>query len=202
VDYAIRDYAPGDEAAWLRCRVLAFLDTSYFDAVERSKPPIAAPGFELVATAPGGELLGIMDVTVDGATATIDTVAVHPDHRSRGIGLALLHEAIRRAAPAATTLDAWTRDDPDALRWYRSNGFTEGEQYLHVYADHYTDAAEPDRAIAERRPRLHPVKVFLHANLEDEAAMRDQFDRVHVCRRFSLELGQIRIGPVAGRKWL
>ncbi|MFG3341500.1 GNAT family N-acetyltransferase [Glycomyces sp. NPDC048151] len=188
MDYAIRDCQPGDETAWLRCRALAFLDTSYFDAVERSKPSIDAPGFELVAAAPSGELLGVMDVSVDGETATIDTIAVHPDHRSRGIGLALLQEAIRRATPVATTLDAWTRDDPDALRWYRSNGFTEGGHYLHVYADFYNDAAELDRAIAERRPSLSPIKVFLHANLEDEAAMRAQFKRVHVCRRFALEL--------------
>lgn len=29
----IRDYRDPDEASWLRCRVLGFLDTSYFDDV-------------------------------------------------------------------------------------------------------------------------------------------------------------------------
>ena len=27
----IRDYEPADEEAWLRCRVLAFLHTAYYD---------------------------------------------------------------------------------------------------------------------------------------------------------------------------
>jgi len=187
--YAVRDYLPADETAWLRCHVLAFLDTSYYDSVERSKPAIAVAGFELVATAPSGELVGMLDVAVDGESATIETVAVHPDHRAHGVGRTLLQEALRRlAALGLTVLDAWTRDDPDALRWYRSNGFTEGEHYLHVYADFYADTAEPDRAIGGRRARLRPIKVFLHGDLEDEAAMREEFGRVHVCRRFVREI--------------
>lgn len=86
------------------------------------------------------------------------------------------------------TLDAWTRDDPDTLRWYRAMGFAESGHYLHVYANYYTDAAEPDRAVAQRRPGLRPVLAFLHANLRDEALLREQSARVHVCRRFALEL--------------
>ena len=81
-----------------------------------------------------------------------------------------------------------TRDDPDTLRWYRAMGFAEGEHYLHVYANYYAEAAEPDRAIAERRPGLRPMQAFLHAKLRDEQLLREQFARVHVCRRFTVEL--------------
>jgi N-acetylglutamate synthase-like GNAT family acetyltransferase len=189
--YIIRDYEPADETAWLRCRALSFLDTAFFDAVERTKPRIAAPGAELVAATETGELVGMLDFAIEGATATIETIAVHPDGRSQGIGRALLEAARARAlALGATTLDAWTRDDPGTLHWFRANGFSESDHYLHVYADLYTDAEEPDRAIAERRPGLRPVKVFLHATLEHEASFREQFARVHVCRRFSSELDQ------------
>jgi N-acetylglutamate synthase-like GNAT family acetyltransferase len=187
----IRDYRPADETAWLRCRVLSFLDTAYFDAVERAKPRIAAPGAELVAATETGEIVGVLDLAVEDTAATIETVAVHPDHRSRGIGRALLEAACHRArALGAATIEAWTRDDPGTLHWYRANGFTESDHYLHVHADCYTDAAEPDRAIGERRPGLRPVKVFLHAGLADEASLREQFQRVHVCRRFSRSLDQ------------
>ena len=31
----VRDYRPSDETGWLRCRVLAFLDTCYYDEYER-----------------------------------------------------------------------------------------------------------------------------------------------------------------------
>ncbi|MEO3752298.1 GNAT family N-acetyltransferase [Streptomyces sp. B6B3] len=188
MSYAIREYAPADETSWLRCRVLSFLGTAYFDNVKKAKTDIDPPGFELVAVADDGLVVGVMDVTVEGELATIDTVAVHPDYQHRGIGRALLAEArarVRRVGSA--TLDAWTRDDPETLRWYRAMGFAESEHYLHVFANHYADAAEPDRAIADRRPELHPMTVFLHGDLRDERTMRERFSRVHVCRRFSME---------------
>ncbi|WP_326594416.1 GNAT family N-acetyltransferase [Streptomyces brevispora] len=189
MSYVIREYTPADETAWLRCRVLSFLSTAYFDDVLRAKPMVSVPGFELVAAEEFGAVIGIMDVTVEGELATIDTVAVHPDHQHQGIGRALLAEARTRVgALGVPTMDAWTRDDPDTLRWYRAMGFAESEHYLHVYANYYTEAAELDRAIAERRPGLRPMMAFLHANLRDEPLLREQFARVHVCRRFALEL--------------
>ena len=59
--FAIRDYTPTDEQSWLRCRVLSFLNTPYFDDVLTSKTPIAAPGFDLVALDAGGTVVGIID---------------------------------------------------------------------------------------------------------------------------------------------
>lgn len=185
--YAVREYASADESSWLRCRVLAFMDTAYFDDVLRGKPQLSAPGFALVAIEEDGAVTGILDVSVEGDLATIDTVAVHPDHQGQGIGRALLAEARGRVrALGVSTLDAWTRDDRPTLRWYRARGFAESEHYLHVYANYYTEAGEPDRAIGERRPGLRPIEVFLHAHLRDEQSMREQFGRVHVCRRFSM----------------
>ena len=188
-NYSTREYTPTDQASWLRCRVLSFLDTAYFDDVARAKPVIAAPGFELVAIDEHGTVVGIMDIAITDRLATIDTVAVHPDHQRRGIGRALLDQTITRTrALGATTLDAWTRDDPGTLRWYRARGMAESGHYLHVYANYYTDPAEPDRAIAGRRPGLRPIMAFLHAKLADEEVLRSEFSRVHVCRRFTREL--------------
>jgi ribosomal protein S18 acetylase RimI-like enzyme len=185
VSAAIRDYRPADEPSWLRCRVLSFLGTSYFDDVHRHKPEVS--GLELVAVDPGDTVIGILDASIDGELATIDTVAVHPDHQHRGIGRALLAEAlVRLRALGVPTLDAWTRDDEDTLRWYRACGFTESDHYVHVYVDHYLDPAEPRRAIVECMPGLRPVRAFFHAGLADERAMRERFSRVHVCRRFAL----------------
>jgi ribosomal protein S18 acetylase RimI-like enzyme len=193
VNYTFRDYTPADEVSWLRCRVLAFLDTTYYDSVERTKPPIAAPGFELVAVDDSGGIAGIMDVAVEDGLATIETVAVHPDHRRRGLARALLEQASARAvAASATILDAWTRDDPDTLNWYRAMGFAESDHYLHVYASFYTAADEPRRAVATPRPGLNPVILLLHAKLAEEQRMREEFARVHVCRRFAKQLDQPR----------
>jgi ribosomal protein S18 acetylase RimI-like enzyme len=187
--FSLRDYSAVDERSWLRCRALSFLATAYFDDVRTAKPTVDGAGLELVAVDDDGAVVGIMDVSVDGDLATIDTVAVHPDHQHRGIGRALLAEArARTPGLGVTVLDAWTRDDEDTLRWYRAMGFQESEHYLHVYANHYTRPDEPDRAIGTRRDGLTPIAVFLHATLEDEEWLRKEFTRVHVCRRFALRL--------------
>ncbi|WP_042377172.1 GNAT family N-acetyltransferase [Streptacidiphilus melanogenes] len=187
MNYTIRAYTPADENSWLRCRVLAFLDTAFYDSVVPAKPDIAAPGLELVALDGAGAVVAILDAGIEGELATIDTIAVHPDHRRRGLGRQLLERAREWArAAGASTLDAWTRDDVDTLAWYRSSGFAESDHYLHVYAFHYTDPAEPRRAVAEARPGLRPILVFAHAPLADEQRLRGEFSRVHVDRRFSM----------------
>ncbi|MFI8182750.1 GNAT family N-acetyltransferase [Actinacidiphila glaucinigra] len=190
MSYTLREYTPADEASWLRCRVLSFLGTAYYDDVDRAKPPIPAPGLELVAVDGSGAVVAIMDTTVDAgdtALATIDTVAVHPDHQHRGLGRALLQRTRAEVRErGATTLDAWTRDDPGTLAWYRAMNFAESDHYLHVYAHRYTAPGEPDRAIHTPRPGLRLMGAFLHAELEDEVRLRAEFSRVHVCRRFSM----------------
>jgi ribosomal protein S18 acetylase RimI-like enzyme len=187
----IRDYERADEQDWLRCRVLSFLGTAYFDDVVPVKRTPAV-GAELVAV-DSGAVVGVLDLSVDGALATIDTIGVHPDYQHRGIGTRLFDLACSRAASlGATSIEAWTRDDEATLRWYRARGMSESSHYLHVYADYYADAAEPAEAV-QALPDLTSMKVFLHAMLDREAEMRAKFRRVHVCRRFSLPLtGQPR----------
>jgi ribosomal protein S18 acetylase RimI-like enzyme len=190
--YAVRDYVAGDEPSWLRCRVLSFLGTASHDDVVAAKPELS--GAELVAV-DGDVVIGILDLAVDGELATIETIAVHPDHRHRGIGGALLSRARARAtALGATTLDAWTRDDPPTLRWYRAMGFGESDHYPHAVAEHRTPADAPARAgVARPGPRV--AKACLRADLADEARLRREFARVHVCRRFAMALR----GELGGR---
>jgi N-acetylglutamate synthase-like GNAT family acetyltransferase len=189
-DYVVRDYVSSDEPSWLCCRILSFLPTAYFDDVVRTKPAVEAPGFELVAvTSPDDTVLGLMDVTVDDTVGTIDTLAVHPDHQHRGIARTLLARALTRGqAQGLNALSAWTRDDPITLHWYRAMGFTEADHYLHVFANYTADPDEPARAVNSMRPGLHLMSAFLHAELADESQLRQQFARVHVCRRFTKTL--------------
>jgi ribosomal protein S18 acetylase RimI-like enzyme len=196
VSVEIRDYEPADEQAWLRCRVLSFLRTAYFDDVMPAKQS-PSPGAELVAVE-SGAVVGLLDLSVDGALATIDSIGVHPDHQQRGIGTRLFELAcVRAAALGATTIDAWTRDDEPTLRWYRARGFTESQHYLHVYADYYARPEEPGAAV-DPAPGLEPIKVFLHAPLDQEAELRATFSRVHVCRRFAQPVGDASEPASAG----
>lgn len=186
VPIEIRDYERADEQDWLRCRVLSFLGTAYFDDVMTVKRSPAV-GAELVAV-DSGAVVGVFDLSIDGALATIDTIGVHPDYRHQGIGTRLFDLACARAASlGATTIEAWTRDDEATLCWYRARGMSESCHYLHVYADYYADTAEPAEAV-QALPGLTPMKVFLHVMLDHEAEMRAKFRRVHVCRRFAMPL--------------
>lgn len=128
-----------------------------------------------------GSIAGILDIEVDGSLATIDTIAVHPDHAQRGIASALLSAALPRVQGlGATELDAWTREDAAANAWYRRSGFTERFRYLHVYKG-WEDAAD-GFAVPDGVGPL--VTAFLHAPIEREAEMRARFARVHTCRRY------------------
>jgi ribosomal protein S18 acetylase RimI-like enzyme len=187
--WAIRPYAPQDESSWLRCRVLAFLDTCYYDDVWTTRP--AAPAIQLVASMPGDsgngheDIAGILDIELDGELATIDTIAVHPDHRREGIADALLGEGLRRLPSRISTLDAWTREDAPAHAWYRADGFGESDHYLHVYKGR----DDPADGWEAPQPLWRPVMAFCHADLADEDEIRSRFARVYVCRRFSRAVG-------------
>lgn len=197
-DYTIRPYIPADEAQWLRCRVLAFLDTAYFDNVEQEKEPYANPSIELVAEL-DGQIIGLIDVECEeepgsvcsppavpemaGKAGMIWHLAVHSDHRRRGVGKALLAEAIAQAKQMELyRLEAWTRDDAPTLRWYEAQGFQKVETYLHVYL-------QRDEMLAGIRsilPGLRPMHGFAHYQGDSADEVRQQFRRVHDCNRYDL----------------
>ncbi len=183
----IRAYEPTDEQGWLRCRVLAFLDTAYFDSVEREKQRYDRPAIELVAEE-GGEIVGLLDVECEEEPGTVCSdrpglggmiwhVAVHPDHRRRGIGAALLDRAEELARERdLVRLEAWTRDDPWVLAWYGSRAFELVDSYLHVYL-----RGDGDGALQSRIEGLRPARTFAHYVGPDRDVMRNRFERVHDC---------------------
>lgn len=181
--FQLRSYVPEDEHAWLRCRAIAFLGTAYFDDVLTTKPTYER-AIELVAL-DDSALVGLIDVSFTGDSATIESIAVDPTRSRSGVGSALLREASRRLPDEIRKLDAWTRDDEQANNWYLAQGFVESFRYLHVYA---SSDRELETAIPGPAEHLTPVKGFFHARIEHEEALRATFARVHVCRQYVLPL--------------
>lgn len=99
----VRDYEERDEPGWLRCRVLSFFDTCYHDDVKVERTRFEQPAIRLVAEI-GGAIAALIDIEIEGATATIDSVAVHPDYRRAGLATMLLSEGLSRSRPRSKHL--------------------------------------------------------------------------------------------------
>lgn len=179
--FTVRPYKTADEHQWLRCRALAFLETSYYDDVKPHRAVLAEPAIALVVEDADGSIVGILDVEIDGDAATIDTIAVHPDHQRRGIADALLTEALPLLAENnVATIDAWTREDSAANGWYQRNGFAESFRYLHVYLSD----GEDDSGFETPTGLSQPVSAFMHGNIAHEQALRARYKRVYICRQY------------------
>ena len=175
----VRSYEPADEVGWVRCRVLSFLDSAFWDAVERSKERYEHPAIELVAEE-NGAIVGLLDVECEtpaladrpGRGGMIWHLAVHPDRQRRGIAAAQLEEAERRARERGLErLEAWTRDDAHVQRWYESHGFKRIDGYLHVFLER-DDLRQYDG-------ELRLVKAFAHYTGGEPEKIRRRYARVH-----------------------
>lgn len=197
----VRPYIPADEEGWVRCRVLAFLKTPYFDNVLQEKEHYANPAIELVAVAEG-QVVGLLDIeyerepgavcsphpTCSGPAGMIWHLAVHPDWQGRRIGVALLQHAVREARKRGLErLEAWTRDDPSVQQWYVRQGFELMDSYWHVYI---TEREEVRRLTHADLPEVRPVAVFAHY-FGNDAAVLKRFERVHRCHRYDLLLQNV-----------
>ena len=192
----IRNYQPTDETSWLRCRVLSFLDTAYFDNVLRQKEIYENPSIELVAVE-GDQVVGLLDLEYElkertvcsrgeGLGGMIWHIAVHPDYRRKGIGHLLLEEAEKQAKEKKINrLEAWTRDDEWVNKWYQSNHFENVDSYLQVFVD---SGDEMKEALSSSIAEFYPVQGFAHYVGDDQETIKKTFKRVHECICFEKKL--------------
>ncbi len=202
MNYTIRPYQEQDELGWLRCRVLAFLETAYFDDVYKEKETYENPAIELVAEA-DGQVLGLIDVECEhetnrfcskseqaGLAAMIWHIAVHPDYRRLGIAHSLVAEAASQARlRGIVRLEAWTRDDDFVNDWYRNQGFSQKDSYYHIKPTQ--DEIRNTGVIQSNVKWAHPVSSYLHY-VGDDQTFLSQFKRVHECRRYDLQIADAR----------
>jgi len=149
-NFKIIEYVNSYEQSWLRCRVLSFLDSAYFDDIHINKEQYNNPSIALIAVS-NENVIGFIDIEYELEANTVCSksiklekhlagmiwhLGVHPDFRKRGIAKRLLEKAVELSKMnGLKRLEAWTRDDEFVNGWYKKNGFEMIEQYVHWYYD-------------------------------------------------------------------
>jgi len=184
----IREYTEQDEIGWVRCRVLSFLHTAYFDNVLKYKEKYENPAIELVAEF-DGKIVGLLDIEYETKERTVCSrgsglggmiwhIAVHPDYFRQGIGTKLLLEGEKRARKLGLNrLEAWTRNDMWVQNWYEKMGFKQVDRYYHVYFE----GKEMDDYLHSKLPELRLVHAFTHYVGNDIEQFKDKVSRIHSC---------------------
>lgn len=191
----VREYIDSDSSQWVRCRVLSFLDSAYFDNVLREKEHYKNPSIELVAEI-DDKVIGLIDIEYEIEKGTVCYssnelggviwhIAVLPEFRSLGVATLLLNEAINRLkSKGIKKLETWTRNDKWVNDWYKNRGFNWKESYLHVYAE----GDECDTITQSKINKLFICSSFAHYIGKDKDVIKKAFKRVHECNLYELTL--------------
>ena len=141
---AIRNYASVDEASWLRCRLLFFFDTPYYDDVIRQKPKYDGKTVEIIAESEE-EIVGFLDLEYEEKPATLCVeegpqgaviweFGVRPEYRRKGLGTSMLTQVIGDCRKqGAKRIQAWTRATESICGWYETRKFRCIASYWHVW---------------------------------------------------------------------
>ncbi len=140
----IREYQDAEEQAWLRCRMAAFLDCSYYNDVKQKKDGYEHPAISLVAEQ-DGRMIGFAEAELDsgdlcltdrGRGAVLWHLGVLPEFRNRGAAQALWLELKEQLqAQEVRFCEVWTQEDVPANRFYQKMGFVldEARTWLRCY---------------------------------------------------------------------
>ncbi len=194
-DLIIRPYNLSDEESWLKCRLVSFHDSAYYDDVYTKKPIFDNLSLELVAER-NGEIIGILDVEKDnkdgsicycksGIGAMIWTIAVLPKYRRFGIARTFVLKAKDWAqSKDIDFIEAWTRDDKWVLDWYESMGFSRFHSYWHIYFK----GANAKSLFECNDKDIAPQSVFAHSDKDPKTIDQNKIDRFYKCSGYKLEI--------------
>lgn len=191
----IREYKDTDERGWLRCRVAAFLDCSYFNDVKTEKERYVYPSVCLVAEE-SETIVGLIDTEIDSddltcakneSGAIIWNLAVLPEFRRYGVAKALWEQAKKRLlVQGIHYCELWTQEDEAANQFYRSVGFTleESQTWIRCYAE--GKACLPLLNREALGTIYGPEEMVFDAPLSRKAELKDVCYRIDEVRLYSI----------------
>ncbi|MCL2500951.1 MAG: GNAT family N-acetyltransferase [Defluviitaleaceae bacterium] len=186
----IREYTDADEKGWVQCRLLSFLDSSYFDDVKRDKEKYENPSVCYVAEE-NEMIVGFIDIefeTVagdvcyfkDGLGAVIWHLGVLPKYRRKGIAMKLWNVAKSILIEKGIThFEVWTQDDNASTAWYENQGFVFKEAYLNAFIQGSTQ----DDVIKQYINMDNAGEIWGIKNFNFEAPLERKKELEQVCHR-------------------
>ena len=194
-DLIIRPYNSLDEENWLKCRLVSFHNSAYYDDVYTKKPIFDNSSLELVAEI-NGKIIGILDLEKDnkdgsicycksGLGAMVWTIAVLPEYRRFGIASQLILKAVDWVkSKDIDFIEAWTRDDKWVLDWYESIGFARFHSYWHIYFK-----GDNAKSLFESNDKdISLQSVFAHSNKDPKTLEQNKIDRFYKCSGYKLDI--------------
>lgn len=140
----IREYKDTDENSWIRCRVVSFMDSSYFDDVQNFREKYDNPSVRLVAVE-NNNVIGFLDVEFENEPGDICYfrgekggviwhLGVLPEFRAKKVATLLWSKAKEMLInKGVSRIEVWTQDDKPATNWYLKQGFKMKEAYLNAF---------------------------------------------------------------------
>lgn len=196
----IRAYQDTDETGWVRCRVISFLDSSYYDDVKREKEQYDHASICLVAEH-DNQIIGFIDVEYEenigevcylkgSLGANIWNLGVLPEYRNRCIAQMLWEQAKELLIEKGIQrVELWTQDDLPANKWYEKQGFKSIESYLNVFA--YGDYKDKSKSYINHKI-LGKTLGIRCLNFEAPIERKQEFislgKRVHEVQLYELKL--------------
>ena len=184
----IREYQDTDETGWIRCRVISFLDSSYYDDVKREKESYDHASICLVAEH-DNQIIGFIDVEYEenvgevcylkgSLGANIWNLGVLPEYRNRCIAQ-MLWEQVKELLieKGIQRVELWTQDDLAANKWYQKQGFELIESYLNVFIE--GDFKDKSQSYINHH---HIGKIFSIRCLNFEAPIERKQEFVNLCK--------------------
>jgi GNAT superfamily N-acetyltransferase len=140
----IRRYSPSDEDNWIKCQLHTYLESFYFDVLDKVKPRYENPAIELVGME-NDTIVGILDIEIEQEqgqfcfdeterSGMISIIGVLPTHRRKGIGTKLIEKGIESIQENYDIhrIEIWVREDPGITYWLKKIQFQEIHLFYEV----------------------------------------------------------------------
>lgn len=197
----IREYRDEDERGWIYCRLISFLETSYFDDVKRKKELYENSSLSIVAEK-DGNIIGILDIEYERKKGelcylkgelggVIWNLAVLPQYRNISVANKMLNYAKSRLIKLGITrFEAWTQEDEEANNWYEKQGFVRRVEYLNAFIKgNSSDDIIKDFINLKNCGEIFGVRSFnFEAPIERKKELKEVCYRLHEVRLYELEL--------------